>query len=61
MTSSNEFLVIKPKNRIVAIQKIGMENDFDAIVAMVEKFDSTNLVENGVANVIGHIVSDDGR
>lgn len=59
MASSHELLVIESKNGIVAIQEIGVEDDFDTVVTVVEQFDTTDLVENGVVSVISHVVSDD--
>jgi len=46
MASTNKLLVIKAQNRVVTVQKVGMENDFHAIVAVVEQFDTTNLAED---------------
>ena len=60
MAPTNKLFIIKAQNRVVAIQEIGMEDDLDTIVTMVEEFDPTNLVEDGVVSVIGHIVRHDG-
>jgi hypothetical protein len=60
MTSSNEFFIIKAENRIIAIQEIRMEDDFDTVVTMIEEFDSTDLVEDRIVGVVGHVMSNDG-
>lgn len=58
MASTNKLLIIKAQNRIGAIQKVWMENNFHAIVAVVEQFDTANLVEDRIVGVIRHVVSD---
>ena len=58
MASTNKLLVVKTQNRVAAVQKVRMEYDFHAIVAVVEQFDTTNLVEDWVVGVVSHVMSD---
>ncbi len=60
VASTNEFFIIKTKNRIVTIQKVGVEDNLHAVVTMIEKFYSAYLVENGIIRIVGHVVSNDG-
>ena len=60
MTTPNEFLVIKTQNWVVGIQEFRMENNLDPISRPVEEFNSSDLVQNGIIGVIGHIVRGDG-
>ena len=58
MTSTNKLLVVKAQNRVATVQKVRMEYDFHAIVAVVEQFDSANLIEDRIIGVVGHVMSD---
>ena len=58
MTSTNKLLVVKAQNRVATVQKVRMEYDFHAIVAVVEQFDSANLVEDRIIGVVSHVMSD---
>ena len=58
MASPNKLLVVKAQNRVATVQKVRMEYDFHAIVAIVEQFDTANLIEDWIVGVIGHVMSD---
>ena len=58
MTSTNKLLVVKAQNRVATVQKVRMEYDFHAIVAVVEQFDPANLVEDRIIGVVSHVMSD---
>lgn len=59
MTSSNEFLVVQSKNGIVGVKEIRVEDDLDSISIPVEELNTTYLAEDGVIEVIGHVMCDD--
>jgi hypothetical protein len=61
VASTNEFFIIKPKNRIITIQKVGVKDNLHAVVAMIEQFYSAYLVEDGIISIVSHVVSNDGR
>jgi hypothetical protein len=61
MTAPDELLVIQPKNRVVGVQKLRVEDDLDAVLTPVEELAPPNLVQDGVVRVVGHVVSRDGR
>jgi hypothetical protein len=58
VASTNEFLITKPKNRL--IPKVRVKDNLHAVVAMIEKCNSAYLVEDGIIGIVGHIVSNDG-
>ena len=58
MASTNKLLVVKAQNRVATVQKVRMEYNFHAIVAVVEQFDTANLAENWIVGIVGHIMSD---
>ena len=58
MTSANKLLVVKTQNRVATVQKVRMEYDFHTIMAVVEQFDTANLVEDWIVGVVGHVMSD---
>lgn len=58
MTSTNKLLVVKAQNRVATVQKVRMEYDFHPIVAVVEQFDTANLIKDWIVGVVGHVMSD---
>ena len=58
MASTNKLLVVKAQNRVATVQKVRMEYDFHTIMAVVEQFDTANLVEDWIVGVVGHVMSD---
>ena len=61
MTTSDKLLVVQTEDRVVRVQKLGMEDDLDAILWAVEQLHSPDLAEDRVAGVIRHVVRDDWR
>jgi hypothetical protein len=61
VTSSDEFFVVETENRVVRVQELGVEDDLDSIRVSVEELNSTDLVQDRVVGVVGHVVSHDGR
>lgn len=61
MASPDELFVIERQDRIGGVQELGVEDDLDPIVRPVEELDASDLVEDGIVAVVGHVVSDDGR
>lgn len=61
MASADKFFIVHPKDGVVRVQEIGVEDDLHAVCLRVEHLYSTNLVENRVIVVVGHIVSSDRR
>lgn len=60
MASSHKLLVIQSQDRIVTVQEVGVEDDLDSIVRVVEQLDASNLVQNRVISVIRHVVCNNG-
>lgn len=56
MATSDEFFVVKPKDGVVGIEEIGVEDDLDAVLVVVEEFHTTDLAENRVIGIVGHVV-----
>ena len=42
MTPTHEFVVFKTEQRICRVQKLGMENDLDAIIDSIEQMTTAN-------------------
>lgn len=61
VASTNELLVVHAEDGVVAVQEVWMENDLDAVMGVVEQLNASNLVENGIIVVIGHVVCRYGR
>lgn len=61
MTTSDKLLVVETQDRVVRVQEFGVEDDLDTIAGSVEKLDTSDLVQNRVGAVVGHVVGDDRR
>lgn len=57
MAAAHELLVVHTENGVIAVQEVRVENDFDAIMGMVEELNAPNLVQDRVVGVVSHIVS----
>lgn len=61
MASTNKLLVVKAQDRVATVQKVRMEYDLHAIVAVVEQFDTAYLTEDWIVGVVGHVMCDNWR
>lgn len=61
MTPSHKLFIIKTQNRVIAVQEIRVEDDFNSVGTAVEQLHAADLVENGISRVLDHVVRDDGR
>lgn len=61
MATSDKFLVVESKNRIVRVQEIGMEHDLDAVSLIVEQLNASDLIQDRVVVVVRHVVRRDRR
>jgi hypothetical protein len=61
MTSPDKLLVIQSEDRVVCIQEFRMEDNLDPITRPVEQLDPSNLVEDGIVGIVGHVVGSNGR
>lgn len=59
MTSSNKLLIIQAQNRVVRVQEFRMEDDLNSISRSVEQLNASDLVQDWVVRVVGHVVSCD--
>lgn len=57
MTTPHKLSIIQPQDRVVRIQKVGVKHDFDVICGVVEQFDVSDLIQDGVGRVVSHTVS----
>jgi len=60
MTTPNKLFIIQTKDRVIRIQEFRMENNFNPISRPVEQFNSSDLVQDGIVGVVGHVVRSDG-
>jgi hypothetical protein len=56
MATTQEFLIIQTQKWIVCIQEFWVEHNLDTIIIPVEELDSADLVQDGIACIIGHVV-----
>jgi hypothetical protein len=56
MTTSNELLIVKTEDGIAWIQKVWMKDDLDAIRWGIEKLNTSDLVQNGIASIVRHVM-----
>ena len=61
MTATDELLVVHTKDWVVAVQEVGMEHHLDAVRRVVEQLNATDLVQDRVIVVVGHVVCRHGR
>lgn len=61
MAPPNKLLVIESEDRVVGIEELGVEEHLDTVARPVEQLDPTNLVQDGVVGVVGHVVRRHGR
>ena len=59
--ATNEVVVIDGKHGVGRAQELGVEDNLDAVRRLVEKLAASDLVENGIFAVVGHVVCNDGR
>lgn len=60
MASTHELFVVQAEDGVVAVEEVGVEDDFDAVVFRVEELDAPDLVEDRVVGIIRHVVGRDG-
>lgn len=61
MTTSDKLFVIQTQDRVVGVQELGVEDDLDSISRSVEQLDSSDLVQDWVGGIVGHVMSDNRR
>jgi hypothetical protein len=59
VAASNKLLVIETQDRVIGVQELGVEDDFDPVGASVEELDPPELVKNWVVGIVGHVVCGD--
>lgn len=59
MTTSDKVVVVEGEERIVAVQELRVEDNLNSIGRMVEQVDSSDLVQDWIFGIIGHVVRDD--
>ena len=61
MAASNKVFIVQPEQRIVGAQKLGVKDDFDSIFRTIKQLDASDLIQDRIVGIIGHIMRDDGR
>jgi glucokinase len=56
MTTSHKFLVVQTEDWIVRIQKVRVENDFNTVRWGIEELNTSDLIQDGIAGIISHIM-----
>ena len=61
MASSNELLVAETQQRIVAVEEVGVEDDLDSVLRVVEQVAPLEGQEHWVLLVVNNVVGRDRR
>ena len=61
MATAHELFIVQTKDRIVRVQKVGVENNLHSVAGPVEKLAPTNMQQNGVCSIVRHVVGHDWR
>ena len=61
VAAADELLVVHAQDRVVAVEEVGVEDDLDAVVRVVEELHAPDLGQNRVVVVVRHVVRRDGR
>ena len=61
VAAAHELLVVHPQDRVVAVEEVGVEDDLDAVMRVVEELHAPDLGQNRVVVVVRHVVRRDGR
>ena len=61
VASSNELLVAETQQRIVAVQEVGVEDDLDSVLRVVEQVAPLEGQEHWVLLVVNNVVGRDRR
>ena len=61
MASSNELLVAETQQRIVAVEEVGVEDDLDSVLRVVEQVAPLEGLKHWVLLVVNNVVGRDRR
>lgn len=61
MATPDKLLIVQPKNRVVGVQELWVEDDLDAVRGPVEQLNPSDLVQDWVVGVVRHVVGRNGR
>lgn len=61
MAAPDEFLIIEPKNWVIGVEEVRVEDDLDTVVVTIEQLNASDLVQDRVRRIVRHIVSRDWR
>ena len=61
MTPSHELLVVHLEQGVSGGEKLGMKDDFNPVLSLVEELDATNVAEDRVGAVFEYVVCADRR
>jgi hypothetical protein len=59
VTTPDKFFVIEAEDGVIRVQELGVEDDLDTIRIPIEELYSTNLVQDRVVCIVGHVVGHD--
>ena len=60
MASAHELLVVHAEDRVVTVEEVRVEDDFDAVARGIEQLHSPDLIQDRVVAVVRHVVRRDG-
>ena len=56
MAAPHKLLIVHTQDGVVAVQEVRVEDDLHAVRRVVEQLHTTDLVEDRVVGVVGHVV-----
>lgn len=59
VASSHELFVIQSQYRVIRVQEVRVEDNLHSVVVSVEQLDATDLVQDRIMRIVGHIMRRD--
>jgi hypothetical protein len=61
VTTPDKLFVIQTQDRVVRVQELGVEDDLDPVVLLVEQLSPPDLVQDRIVGIVLHVVGSHGR
>ena len=61
MTTPDKLFVIQTQDRVVRVQKLGVEDDLDPVILLVEQLSPPDLVQDRIVGIVLHVVGGNRR
>ena len=61
MTTTDKLFIVEAENRVVRVEELWVEDDLDPVRGSVKELDTSDLTEDWIVGVVGHVVGRDWR